>query len=186
MAEEQERQSKEALIATLEREHEGSVIKFDDLGNPVGLEEQTSQREALAMGAAFTLVGGVFVFLPLGMMLVFLRDFYLTEMLCIVPFFGIFLLPGGFLLTGGLKTLYSGITGRGLAYVVTLEELAERENEERGVGSTDFSYISRAALLDQIHGSKASEPTASTASPEDEPQPVGGFWDDISESAERP
>jgi hypothetical protein len=186
MAEEQERQSKEALIATLEREHEGSVIKFDDLGNPVDLEEHTPRGEALFFGVIFTLFGGVFFFVPLGMMLVFLQDAYLLEMFCLVPFFGIFLLVGGTSLTGGLKAIFSGITGRGLSQVVTLEEIAERKDEEEEEEPTAFSYPSREELLSQLQSTGASESEQPTGSTEDEPQPAGGFWGDISESDERP
>ena len=120
------------------------------------------------------------------MMLVFLQDAYLLEMFCLVPFFGIFLLVGGTSLTGGLKAMFSGITGKGLSYVVTLEELAERKEEEHEGITTAFSYPSSDELLSQLQPTSASEPQQPTASTEDEPQPAGGFWGDISESAERP
>ncbi|MGB1485359.1 MAG: hypothetical protein ACPG81_06015 [Poseidonia sp.] len=177
MAEEHMSEDSKALIATLEREHEGSVIKFDEQGHPVGIEEQTPQGEALTLGLAFTLFGSIFFFFPLAMMLMFLQDAYLEEMLCIVPFFGIFLLVGGITLAGGLRTLFSGITGKGLTYVVTLDELAERKEEELIHGSTAFSYTSTEELLSQIHRTKTSEPAPSTASNEVEDQPAGGFWD---------
>ena len=177
MAEVESLQTRETLIATLEREYEGSVIKFDEHGQPVGIEEQTTKQEALTFGVVFTLVGSVFFFMPLSMMLWFLQDAYLPEMFCIVPFFGIFLLVGGALLVGGLRTLFSGITGKGLTYVVTLDELAERKEEELIHGSTAFSYTSTEELLSQIHRTKMSEPAPSTASNEVEDQPSGGFWD---------
>lgn len=177
MAEEHASEDTKALVATLEREHEGSVIKFDEHGQPVGIEEQTPQGEALTLGLAFTLFGSIFFFFPLAMMLMFLQDAYLEELLCVVPFFSIFLLVGGITLAGGLRTLYSGITGKGLTSVVTLEELAERKEEELTQGSTAFSYTSTEELLRQIHQTEASEPVPSTASNEVEDQPAGGFWD---------
>ena len=167
MTEEQDSQAKEALIATLEREHEGSVIKFDEHGNPIGIEEHTPKEEALTFGALFTLFGSIFFFFPLGMMLMFLEDAYLSEMFCLVPFFGIFLLIGGITLAGGLKTLFSGITGKGLTYVVTLEELAERKEEEREEIPTAFSYPSRDELLSQLQPTSASEPQQPTVSTEE-------------------
>ena len=178
MAEEEILQTRETLIATLEREHEGSVIKFDEHGQPVGIEEQTTKQEALTFGVVFTLVGSVFFFMPLSMMLWFLQDAYLPEMFCIVPFFGIFLLVGGALLAGGLKTLFSGITGKGLTYVVTLEELAERKKEEQASDNPpEFSFTSREALLSQLHQTKSPEPDQSTDQDEASDQPSGGFWD---------
>jgi hypothetical protein len=177
MAEEESLQTRETLIATLEREHEGSVIKFDEHGQPVGIEEQTTKQEALTFGVVFTLVGSVFFFFPLSMMLLLLQDGF-VEMLCIVPFFGIFLLVGGIMLAGGLKTLFSGITGKGLTYVVTLEELAERKNEEDASDDPpEFSFTSREALLSQLHQTESPEPDQSTSQDEASAQPSGGFWD---------
>lgn len=186
MTEEQDSRAKEALIATLEREHEGSVIKIDEHGQPIGIEEQTTKQEALTMGVVFTLVGSVFFFMPLSMMLWILQDAYLPEMFCIVPFFGIFLLVGGALLVGGLRTLFSGITGKGLTYVVTLEELAERKEEEREEDSTAFSYASREELLSQIHQAKTGESAPSTTPTEEEHKPEGAFWGDINDQGELP
>ena len=181
MAEEESLQTRDTLIATLEREHEGSVIKFDEHGQPIGIEEQTTKQEALTFGVVFTLVGSVFFFMPLSMMLWILQDAYLPEMFCIVPFFGIFLLVGGALLVGGLRTLFSGVTGKGLTYVVTLEELAERKEKEREEDSTAFSYASREELLNQIHQTKTAEPTEAPTSNEEEHQPAGSFWGDIND-----
>lgn len=186
MTEEQDSLAKEALIATLEREHEGSVIKFDEHGNPIGIEEHTTKEEALTFGAVFTVVGSVFFFMPLGMMLMFLEDAYLSEMFCIVPFFGIFLLVGGALMAGGLRTLFSGITGKGLTHVVTLEELAERKEREDAREPPAFSYASREDLLGQIHQAKTAESAPSTAPTEEEHQPEGGFWGDINDQEEHP
>lgn len=186
MTEEQDSLAKEALIATLEREHEGSVIKLDEHGYPVGIEEQTTKQEALTFGALFTLFGSIFFFFPLWMMLMFLEDAYLSEMFCLVPFFGIFLLIGGITLAGGLKTLFSGITGKGLTYVVTLEELAERKEREHAREPPAFSYASREDLLGQIHQAKTAESAPSTAPTEEEHQPQGGFWGDINDQEEHP
>ena len=184
MTNEQDAQTKEALIATLEREHEGSVIKLDEHGYPVGIEEQTPREEALSMGVLFTLFGGVFFFIPLWMLMMFLENAYLSEMFCIVPFFGIFLFVGGAMLDGGLKTLFSGITGKGLTYVVSLEELAERKDEEDDLAPTAFSYASREELLDQIHQTKTTESAQAITSTEDKHQPAGAFWSEINDQEE--
>lgn len=88
------------------------------------------------------------------------------------------------MLNGGLKTLFSGITGKGLTYVVSLEELAERKDEEDDLAPTAFSYASREELLDQIHQTKTTESAQAITSTEDEHQPAGAFWSEINDQEE--
>ena len=163
----------------IEQQYPGQTIVYDDEGVPIGIEEETERGEALSMGLAFTLVGSVFFFMPLGMMIFILQDAAVGGMFCIIPFFSIFLLVGGGLLFGGLRTLYSGITGNGLTYTVTFEELAEiaeREDEENPA-NTAFSYTSREELLGRIHHTSAGPDSAATKSDEKPETPSGAFWD---------
>ena len=168
----------DSLPNDIEQHYPGQTIVYDDEGVPIGIQEETERGEALSMGLAFTLVGSVFFFMPLGMMIFILQDAAVGEVFCVIPlFFSIFLLAGGGLLFGGLKTLYSGITGNGLTYTVTFEELDERE-DEKNPANTAFSYTSREELLGRIHqtGPTQEEPLddGSQEAPE---TPSGAFWD---------
>jgi hypothetical protein len=165
------------LPGEIEQHYPGQTIVYDDEGVPIGIEEETERGEALSMGLAFTLVGSVFFFMPLGMMIFILQDAAVGGMFCIIPFFSIFLLVGGGLLFGGLRTLYSGITGNGLTYTVTFEELDEREDEENPA-NTSFSYTSREELLGRIHQTgPAQEEPLDDVSQEAPESPSGSFWD---------
>lgn len=160
---------------------DGQVIVHDEHGQPIGIEEVMSKQEALIMGLMFLLFGGVFFFMPLGMMLQFLQDAAVGEMFCIVPFFSVFLLIGAAMLAGGLKATHAGVTGKGLTETVTFEELEERREKAEATASS-FSYTSREELLAQIHGSTSSQPSMSNdpvvidEAGESE-TPSNAFWD---------
>lgn len=164
------------LPSEKEIQYEGQTIAYDEHGQAIGIEEETTRHQALFMGVLLFVFGGVFFFIPLGMLISELQYADVEEMFCLIPFFSVFLLVGGALLVGSLFSLYSGITGKGLIETVTFEEL-----EEKGAGTSDtaFSYISREALLAQIHGSNAEE--SALPAPEEEPEeatesPSGVFW----------
>ncbi len=166
------------LSSEKEIQYEGQTIAYDEHGQAIGIEEETTRQQALFMGVLLFVFGGVFFFIPLGMLISELQYADVEEMFCLIPFFSVFLLVGGALLVGSLFSLYSGITGKGLIETVTFEELEEK-GERAGTSDTSFSYISREALLAQIHGSNAEE--SASPAPEEEPEeatesPSGVFW----------
>ena len=165
------------LPSEKERKYEGQTIAYDEHGQAIGVEEETTRQQALFMGVVFFVFGGVFFFFPLGMLISELQNADIGEMFCLIPFFSVFLIVGGSLLVGSLFALYSGITGKGLIETVTFEELEEREDEAKVVDSA-FSYTSRDALLAQIHGSNAEEaPSPTPEEPEEATEsPSGAFW----------
>jgi|GEM_PF-4680959 len=171
-----------AIAATLpsekEIQYEGQTIAYNEHGQAIGIEEETTRQQALFIGVLLFVFGGVFFFIPLGMLISELQYADVEEMFCLIPFFSVFLIIGGALLVGSLFSLYSGFTGKGLIETVTFEELEERE-ESSGASDTAFSYTSREALLAQIHGSNAEE--SASPAPEEEPEeatesPSGVFW----------
>lgn len=166
------------LPSEKEIQYEGQTLAYDEHGQAIGIEEETTRQQALFMGVLLFVFGGVFFFTPLGMLISELQYADVEEMFCLIPFFSVFLIIGGALLVGSLFSLYSGFTGKGLIETVTFEELEERE-ESSGASDTAFSYTSREALLAQIHGSNAEE--SASPVPEEEPEeatesPSGVFW----------
>ena len=132
------------LPSEKEIQYEGQTLAYDEHGQAIGIEEETTRQQALFMGVLLFVFGGVFFFTPLGMLISELQYADVEEMFCLIPFFSVFLIIGGALLVGSLFSLYSGITGKGLIETVTFEELEERE-ESSGASDTAFSYTSREA-----------------------------------------
>ena len=93
------------LPSEKEIQYEGQTIAYDEHGQAIGIEEETTRRQALFMGVLLFVFGGVFFFIPLGMLISELQYADVEEMFCLIPFFSVFLLVGGALLVGSLFSL---------------------------------------------------------------------------------
>jgi hypothetical protein len=83
-----------------------------------------------------------------------------------IPFLGV----GGLLVVGGLTSIVGGVLGKEMGVHIGRgdddedhDDAPDREHDESGRSNTAFAYISREALLAQIHGTEGSvEDTASS------------------------
>ena len=135
------------LPSEKEIQYEGQTIAYDEHGQAIGIEEETTRHQALFMGVLLFVFGGVFFFTPLGMLISELQYADVEEMFCLIPFFSVFLLVGGALLVGSLFSFYSGITGNG-------------DNGGVNPGNGDFG----AALCATVPGSCASSKRSTRSS----------------------
>ncbi len=155
-----------SAVLLLGGEDEGEAA--EDNGAPRGV--------SAVVGTFLLLFGSVFFFAPLfGLFLALSAATGLGEIVFLVVFFGIFLLVGGAIMLVGGAAIFHAITGRAILNI-NFGSQAEGMSEE-GAGeeavSTAFSYVSRDALLAELHGApedaNASPDALSTAETESTP-----------------